>query len=284
MAYDGYAHTVLLTAYDVIDDTVMTAKAIVPELTCKELDSDRRQQELLAMVASINARIPLLYVFNEKVPKWLADAPEHKILDEVKAIRNETSKKESSIRRTQLVEAISQPLFDFIAESAEALVGTSFGSQFVSEVLIGGVGEKDAAINAIAAVVQSENKEAISHPTANRLLKTLVQGGRFDSKTKMIQPCEPPLDFANKLFKLLSESEQLKDFATGSNVWSIVAMLESSTFAQKDELLAFLKTVKGDLEAPKDDSTVSGGSKVLLQKIGSGSAEIAKSKKAKKQK
>lgn len=46
LAFDLYGHCILLTAFDVIDDTVMTAKAILPELLCKDLGEEERGRNL----------------------------------------------------------------------------------------------------------------------------------------------------------------------------------------------------------------------------------------------
>ena len=122
MATDPYAHMVLLAAYEVIDDTVMTAKAIVPELVGKDLDSEARDQELLGLATHINGRIPLLYLMAEEPPKWLLDTPDYETVKEGRDIRTTTSKKDPSTRRMELNKAISQPLLDLIATKAKSLV------------------------------------------------------------------------------------------------------------------------------------------------------------------
>ncbi|KAK4906496.1 Pumilio y domain member 6, partial [Elasticomyces elasticus] len=156
LAADPSGHLVLLTAYECVDDTVMTAKALFGELTSKDLSAEERDQELLAQASNINARMPLLFLMAKagESPKWLCDTVENEILAEVRMIRKETSKKDPETRRVELNKAISQPMLDHVASQALALLATSFGCQFIGEVLLGAIGEKDAAVTAVAEVAR----------------------------------------------------------------------------------------------------------------------------------
>lgn len=275
MAMDAYAHLVLLAAFDVIDDTVMTAKAIIPELVGKDLDAEARDQELLGLATHISGRIPLLCLMaaEGESPKWLLDQADHDIIKDIHDIRKTTSKKDPETRRMELNKTISQPLLDFIADHAEALVQTSYGCQFIGEVLIGGTGDKEAALKAMGSLATHESaNELLTTPHAGRLFKTLVQGGRFDPKTQSVTPADPALEFAGLLYNLLKEEVQdgLLSWATGPNSWSVVAMLENDAFEHKDELIAYLKKHKADLAAPKEDKAAGAGTKVLLKQISAG--------------
>ena len=286
MAADMWAHVVLLVAYEVIDDTVMTAKAIFSELTGKDLDKEAREQDLLGLASSINGRMPLLYVMAEQPPKWLLDAPDHDIIKEIREIRKETSKKDPPTRRLELNRALTQPLLDFITSQAESLLQSSYGCQFLGEVLIGGVGEKDAALDVLTSLAVSDSlQEAVNTPHAGRVFKMLVQGGRFDPVTKTVVPAEPPLNFSNKLYDTLAaQDDGLLAWATSPNSWSIVAMVESEGFEHKDALVKYLNSHKAELEAPKDNAAANSGTKVLLEKIGTAShAPTTTNKKSRRQ-
>ncbi|KAK5073985.1 Pumilio y domain member 6 [Lithohypha guttulata] len=275
MAADTWAHIVLLAAYEVIDDTVMTAKAIFPELTSKDLDSEAQQQETMNMALNINARIPLLYLMAEDSPKWLLDTADHEMLKEIRQIRKETSKKDPSTRRTELNKVLSQPLLDFIASQAETLLQSSYGCQFIGEVLLGAIGDKQASLNTLSSLaIEEHTAETLVTPHAGRLYKTLVQGGRFDPVTKTVTPSDPPLGFGNLLFDTLSShsDDTLLSWATSSNSWSLVAMLENEQFEHKEDLVKYLQTHAGDLQSPKEDGAANAGTKVLLERIG-GSVE-----------
>jgi len=268
MAADAFAHQVLLAAYEVIDDTVMTAKSIIPELVSKDLDSETRDQELLGLATHINGRIPLIFLMSEEAPKWLLDAPDQEMLKDVREIRTNTSKKDPPTRQAELNKIISQPLLDFIASQAGTLITSSYGCQFVGEVLIGGIGDKEKALQAITALVSVENaQELLTTPHAGRLLKMLVQGGRFDAATKSVTPADPPLTFDELLYDTVKNN--LLSWASGPNSWTIVAMLEKEEFTHKDELLTYLRKHQSELEVPKEDKAADAGTKVLLEKISS---------------
>jgi len=273
MATDVNAHLVLLAAFELVDDTVMTAKAIIPELFGKELDAEARNQDLLGLSTHINGRKPLLYLMaaENESPKWLLDTFDHEMLKEIREIRKSTSKKDPETRRVELNKAISQPLLDFLASQAEALVQTSYGCQFIGEVLTGAVGEKSKALETISSLAATEGAtELLTTPHAGRLFKMLVQGGRFNPATKTVTPTDPPLQFAELLYTSLKEDveNRLLTWATGPNSWSLVAMLENATFEYKGELTAYLAKHKAELAVSTDDKAAGAGTKVLLEKIG----------------
>ena len=60
MSGDQHAHTVILTAYDVIDDTKMVAKAIFPELLGEDVES--RTMNVVAAANNTEARKTVLYL------------------------------------------------------------------------------------------------------------------------------------------------------------------------------------------------------------------------------
>lgn len=273
MAGDLHGHMVLLAAYEVVDDTKLTSKMIFPELLNQGSAEEARNEELLYQVTDLTARIPILYLFAGDKVKWLLPEGDHEILKEIREIRKETSKKDPSIRRQELIKAASPTLLDFIAASAESLIETSFGCQFMSEVLFDADGDKQKALSAVAIAAKSKS-ETKDSAFVGRMLKSLVQGGRFNSATKTVEKMQPPLNFHSLLY------EQIKDetmtWATGSNTFVVVALVESDEFDKKDELIKTLKKNKKALEKAAADSGADGkkkagptssGAKLLLEKI-----------------
>ncbi|OAP60854.1 hypothetical protein AYL99_05856 [Fonsecaea erecta] len=281
LANDQYGHNVLLTAYEVVDDTVMTSKTIFPELLSKDLESDAREQELLAQVEHLTARTPLLYLMSPDAPKWLITNETAALISEVRDIRKETSKKDPETRRIELVKNIAQPLLDLIANQARYLAQSTFGCQFITETVFGcaGVSDVQAALSAIAdvaaeAVKEKEQEEEkgkiLETPAVGRMLKALVQGGRFNKATNSIQLVDPPLKFGELLFqKIQSEGgqEEIVAWANGPNSFVVVAMLEAENFDMKDELMEVLRKQKQNLD--KENR----GAALILEKIGSGGGE-----------
>ena len=268
LAGDVYGHLVLLAAYDVIDDTVMTAKAIFPELLGEDLRIEERQEQLLAQVDHLSARVPLLYLLVPGRPKWLLSDYDAMVLDETWSIRSTTSKKDEKTRRNELVRAISQPLLDLIVSKADVLVTSSFGCQFLTEVIFGAEGEKEAALKTLASLAE-EKPEVFNTPHAGRLLKTLVQGGRFNKETKSVEPLDKALGFENILYGCIKH--EIMSWAIGPNAFVIVAMLESGHFLDPDGLLQTLTKHRTQLEvasAQKSDGEKGNpGARILVEKI-----------------
>ncbi|KAH2529633.1 hypothetical protein KXW40_009147 [Aspergillus fumigatus] len=274
MAADLHGHMVLLAAYEVIDDTKLTSKLIFPELLNQGMEEEARTEELLYQVNDLTARIPILFPFAGDRVKWLVPEVDQEVLKEIREIRKETSKKEPAVRRRELVKAASPTLLSFIAARAESLLETSFGCQFIAEVLFDADGDKMPALSAVAsaAKVKSDMKDS---PFFGRLLKSLVQGGRFNPAEKVVEKVQPPLNFHALLYEQIKD--EIMTWATGPNTFVVVALTESDEFAKKDELLKTLKKGKKALEqaaaeSGKDEKKkkagpTSSGAKLLLEKI-----------------
>lgn len=283
LAGDVNGLAVILTIYEVVDDTKLSAKSVFPELLNQGMSESERNEELFLQVNDLTARIPILYLFAGSRTKWLLTDTVEKLLAEIRQIRGETSKKDPEIRRQELIKAASPTLLEFIAASAESLVETSFGCQFITEVLLSADGSKTEALSAVAATAQSK-PEAMETPAAGRMLKSLVQGGRFNSKTGAVDRVEPALNFHDLLYEQIGDD--VMAWATGSNPFVVLSLVESPDFEKKDELM---KTLKKNVKALKKATSTpaadvkegdgkkkakgkphptSSGAKLLLEKIG----------------
>lgn len=281
MAYDTCGHQVLLTIYDVVDDTVLISKSIFPELTGKDSSSEDQNQALLVSAIDLNARIALLYPFSG-ISKSILLKEDLALLDEIHRIRTTTSKKDPEVRRKELVASLSPSLLSFIAANAEALVATSFGCQFITEVLLGAIGDdRSAPLAAIAALAAHDNTPVdLTSPAAGRMLKTLVLGGRFNSVTKSIDRVVPPLGFHDILYTSISD-DRVIDWATGENSFIVVGLLEAEGFTHVRKLKATLKKRRNKLLAAanchdeiKKDATPLKGKKAAIATEGNRGAQL----------
>lgn len=274
MAGDLHGHTVLLAAYEVVDDTKLTAKMIFTELLNQGSADEARNEELMYQVNDLTGRIPVLLPFAGDRAKWLLTETDQEVLKEVREIRQETSKKDPAVRRQELVKAASPTLLDLIAARAESLLETSFGCQFVAEVLFDSDGDKKAALTAVAAAAKSK-ADVKDSPFVGRMLKSLVQGGRFNSAEKKVEKAQPTLNFHSFFYEQIQD--ELDSWATGSNPFVIVALVESDEFEKKDQVLKTLKKNKKALEQAASETAGSGkgkkagptssGATLLLEKI-----------------
>ncbi|KAH7095827.1 armadillo-type protein [Paraphoma chrysanthemicola] len=254
MAYDVNAHHVLLAALAVTDDTKLSSKSIYGELLPS---NDTLPEKVLNLVNDARARTVLLFPFATDA-KWLLDDNTRERLNEIYAIRQTTSKKDPSLRMQEVAKHIEPQLLNAITARASDFASFTFGLQFMGEVLVGAPevepAKRKEALTEVARLSQSildsslpasagDNK-ASSH--GKNMLKTLVQGGKFDPATKKVVPVEPALGFADLLWDEIKENAI--DWATGQGSFVIVALTEAEGFERKKEVLKALKKDKTRLE------------------------------------
>ncbi|KAK1253165.1 hypothetical protein MKX08_004352 [Trichoderma sp. CBMAI-0020] len=265
MSGDQYGHIVILTAFDVIDDTKLTSKTIFPELLGEK--EEEMAQNVVAAANNANARITLLYLL-EGFSRSLfptSHAYDLEVLKEVHEIRKTTSKKEDENRRKELAALISPSLIAAIEASPSDLTASPFGSQFVADVFLSGIGEKQKALEALAQSVSGSPKQEpkedeiatrphiANTPFGGRMLKSLIQGGRFDKAAGKVKLIDPPLGFSNILYPFIKDS--IMDWATGPSSFVVVALLESEEFTSADELKKTLKKNKKLLQKAAEEPT-----------------------------
>ncbi|KAI1499657.1 armadillo-type protein [Biscogniauxia marginata] len=274
MSTDAHGHLVILVAYDVIDDTVLTSKSIISELIGKTEQDE--VSNIVALANDPNARLTIRYLL-EGPSKALFDAShadDLKVLEEVWKIRKTTSKKDPETRRKELLAALSPPLLEAIASSPLDLISTSFGSQLVTEALLSGVGDKSSALEAVASTAagdpnaQEKTTEEPSDEISNgfppsvhisqashggRMFKTLIAGGHFDKTTRKIIPVDPPLHFADILYPAIKE--HIIAWATGPSSFVVLNLLEADDFSHSNELREILKNNKKALEKGATEET-----------------------------
>lgn len=271
MSGDRNAHAIILTAFDVIDDTVLTTKSILPEILGK--GEDKEAENVVFSVLNPNARIVLRYPFEGTSTTLFP--PSHwsdlGLLKEVHAIRKNTSKKDAEVRRKEVVTAMSPAMLRVIASSAKDLMATSFGCQMITEVLLTAVGDKKEALEAVAATAAGdpnqepeESEDSLApprqHPArdpfAARMYKTLVSGGHYDKASGKVKAADPPLDFANTLHDVIKG--HVVQWATSPGSFVPLGLLEAEDFDQKRkaELIKTLKKNKKLLEKASVEETV----------------------------
>ncbi|KAL8794476.1 MAG: hypothetical protein Q9195_002949 [Heterodermia aff. obscurata] len=264
LAYDIHGHQVLLAAYNVIDDTVLLAKSIFSELVGKEHSSETSQQNLLAATNHLSGRVPLLYPFTGEVKSLLCH-DDQKLLKEVHAIRTITSKKDPEVRRKELVNFLSPPLLFLIEKNAQSLISSNLGCYFMTEVLLSCVGDRKPALGTIANLALDDTgaDSGVHSSDFARLLKSLVQGGRYNQKTKTLDRSDPPLGFHDMLYPKIQA--RVVDWAVGGTSFVILALYEARDFSYNDELGKTLR--KGKKQIVDAAGAGNRGSQLLLQKL-----------------
>ena len=288
VACDANAVHVLLTAYEVVDDTKMVSKLIFPELlAAKATDPGEREAAIVALATHPTGRTAILWPFvsdEGAAPRWLVtpNSLTDTVMKEVKGVKKlaGTSKKQDDVRQKELAQAIvstaDAALLSTIGSRTMELAESPLGCQFIMEVMShAGQGELDdaiakkldAALKAVASIAAGDPEDRhviVGSAAGGRMLKTLAQGGPFDLTTKTTRKV-PWLDgFPNLLWEQISEN--VVKWATGSESFVVLALAENTSFGKKNKLLEKLKRQKKLLQ-----EAVEGGNKgaeMLLGMIG----------------
>ncbi|KAG8533268.1 uncharacterized protein KY384_002051 [Bacidia gigantensis] len=290
MAYDNYAHKVLLTAFDVIDDTVLTSKVILPELLGADEKIELHADTVFDAMKHGNARIPLLYVFAGRSRNLIPPTSHTStldVVDKIQDIRKTTSRKDPEARRSELVKFFSPPLLRLIADQAPEAVTSTYGCQFISEILLANPQcnptDRERALGALVNLTNSaETRELLKQPSARRMLRNLVQGGHYNPQSCTVDYLDPPLGFDEQLYQAIRN--EITEWAVSENSFVVVAMLESASFKHRKELKELLSADKERIEDAARAQVVSktngkvqstkkkkpgekgnGGAKILLQ-------------------
>ena len=267
LAANIYGHQILLAAYDTVDDTVLTSKLIFSELV-----PSPPTETALEMLTNVTHRIPILYLFSGP-QKSLLPPSDLALISELHSLRSEmgTSKKDPDLRRKELLAHISPPLLNLLATHMQQLTESSFGCQAVTEILLSSISnDKTAVLDELSNLIISSPPEFLDPPHVCRMLKSLVQGGRYDPKTRTVKETDPPLDFHNRLFELLEREGKLLEWASSRSLsWSIVAMLESGSFAHGDKLRGMLSAEREVLLKTAEDEEEGGkGARKIVELLG----------------
>jgi pumilio family protein 6 len=252
VARDQYGWQVLVTAYEVVDDTRETLQRIFSELVSYGKTEEKQalqQEKILGLSTNLNGRIALLFPFVGP-EKWLLSKQEQQdFVKRIRELRTTTSKKEPETRRMELVTPLSPAYIDTVAENASTLVKDAFGCQLIAAVLLSAVGDKTAVVEAVANQTDGD-PTTDDHPAkaahAGRLLRALVAGGHYDAKQKKVVVTAPDLKFADALYTRIQE--HVLEWATGDSSFVVVALAEAENFGNRNELLEKLKKGKKALE------------------------------------
>ncbi|KAL9044675.1 MAG: hypothetical protein Q9214_002203 [Letrouitia sp. 1 TL-2023] len=276
LAYDPYGHQILLAAYDIVDDTVQTSKLIFPELISQSAGFDSTSQSLLAMLNDRNARIPLLYLFTSSPSRSLLPEADLSLINEIRVIRPSTSKKDPLVRRKELLAHLSEPMVSLITSHASELVTSAFGCYAITEILLSQTSpasstvDKQPSLQALAAMTSSSQPDELrshmlSSPFVGRMLKSLVQGGKFNSQTRSVEVVEPPLGFGDVLFEVMKKGGVILDWAASPNSFVVVAMMEKEGFEGKQGLKEILR--KGRERLVEEMKGKNKGAEILLEML-----------------
>lgn len=167
---EEYGHLTLLALFDSVDDTVLVQKVIIAEMLPR----------LSEIAENHHGRKVLLYLLAPRLPSYFAP----KIIQQLtQGDGNQHSKKESSVRRNELLSAVSPSLIKFAAENVKTLLFDKALSQLFVAIVHNVEGDVEPAMQSVAKLASKEldviNNEEEDHvfksASGHFAIKQLIQ-------------------------------------------------------------------------------------------------------------
>ncbi|SCU94144.1 LAME_0F06304g1_1 [Lachancea meyersii CBS 8951] len=264
-----HGNTVFVTALMCVDDTVMMFKSFGPAI------KDRLQ----SIVVDKFGRRPFLYILLGLDGKYFSPVVKTELQKYIKLSEN-TSKKPFEQRRKELLNKFAPMYLSTIAKYYDLILEENLGCQFISEVLVNDefyeqLGEQDKArfqevIDTIIAYFKgdiTDEKHPIHRPYSVRLLKSLIQGGKWNAKEKKLEPLRSVQglghDFAQKFYEDIIDETNLLDWINNvDSSFTVVALYESLSKAGDKKLTKDLKKVAKKIDQESNNNK---GARLLVK-------------------
>ncbi|KAJ7025570.1 armadillo-type protein [Mycena alexandri] len=270
MCIDDDAQLVLFTALDVIDDTKLVIKTLIPEMT----------SPAQTLVQTAQGRRALLYLLVPRTRRHFMPA-QIALLAETDEIRAKTSKKTSEVREAEVRAGASEALIKWVKDKGALLLRETAASLVVTEIMLFAEGDKTGAIEtllrAASAAYPCAEEDAphpIDLPHAARLYKTLLQGGHFNRSSGAIEqsPAWDGAVFAVKFVEEVGKEVVVAMCTKGerNGAFVVAELCEALMGKEGDEAKEAREKLKGwfGKEVVKEiEGGETKGKKVLLEKI-----------------
>ncbi|AAS53713.1 AFR342Cp [Eremothecium gossypii ATCC 10895] len=270
-----HGNQVFVTLLMTVDDTVLTFKAFAPAI----------KDKLKELVVDKWARRPFLYILLGLHGKYFSPLVK-KDVERYVALSATTSKKPAEQRKLELLKKFGPLLISCVGDDYAEIMKDNMGCQFIEELLLNDTLYENLSseetlkfqelVDAIATSFKgdiSEEEHPISRPYSARLLKAMIQGGKWNSAQKKLEPLSKVqglgTTFAAKFYQDIIDSSNLLEWIqTPNSSFTIVALYE--TLVQRPEGKQFVKDLKAiSKDIPKDDEGNKGAkllSKLLSEK------------------
>ncbi|XP_023614193.1 pumilio homolog 3 isoform X2 [Myotis lucifugus] len=253
VANGQYSHLVLLAAFDCIDDTKLVKQIIISEII----------SSLSNILNDKYGRKVLLYLLSPRDPA-------HTVREIIEVLQkgdgNAHSKKDTQIRRRELLESISPALLSYLQGHAQEMVLDKSACVLVPCILGAAIGDAQPAMNAVASLAAAElhpggkdgELHIAEHPAGHLVLKWLIEQDK-KMKENGREGC-----FAKTLVEHVG-MKNLKSWA-GVNRGAIIlsGLLQSSDQEVASKVKAGLKSLIPTLQKNKSTSK---GVEMLLEKL-----------------
>lgn len=253
VANGQYSHLVLLAAFDCIDDTKLVKQIIISEII----------SSLTNIINDKYGRKVLLYLLSPRDPAHIV----REIIEVLqKGDGNAHSKKDTEIRRRELLESISPTLLSYLQEHAQEMVLDKSSCVLVPDILGTATGDVQLAMSAIANLAAAElhpggkdgELHVAEHPAGHLVLKWLIEQDK-KMKEHGKEGC-----FAKTLVEHVG-MKNLKSWASVNRGAIILSsLLQSPDQEVANKVKAGLKSLIPTLEKNRNTSK---GIEMLLEKL-----------------
>lgn len=272
MAKNEHGQQVLQVIFMTVDDTTLVSKTFVAEY----------KDKLGIFMTDKFARRPFLYLLSGLSTAFFPP-------DVLKDLRRyvelsaETSKKPENDRRVQNLKPYIGEMFSILTESPEEMLKTSYGAQFVVELLLNkdvdDVAELrapalDAIVGSVAVPIEEES--LITLPHVGRFFRTLIQGGKWNRDAGKVDTVEDvelgysfAVRFATAVFDMGANSEALAQWIASPDAsFVVVGLLDQFKAAPKEApSKKFISSIKKHAKLIKKQGEDNKGAKVLAGAI-----------------
>ncbi|PNF29155.1 hypothetical protein B7P43_G12377 [Cryptotermes secundus] len=225
VAKSEHGHLILLALFDTVDDTVLLKKMLMPEVL----------GDLWSVASDEYGRKVILYLVAHRDPLYFHPT-------EVDMLRKGAAlsciKKDLEVRRSELLDAVSDPLLEAIANDAETWLSNSSIGMVTLAVLKSGKGsELQKAFETIAEYICdvtkkiSEEKQeffVVEHAGTHLMLKKLIQHDKERLRNGEVT-------FSSVLVSKLTEGTLLSWITYNRGCFLLVAMMENRIQSVVDE-------------------------------------------------
>ncbi|KAF8218254.1 armadillo-type protein [Mycena galopus ATCC 62051] len=265
MCLDDDAQMVLFTALDVIDDTKLVVKTLVPEMTAPANTLCQTPQ----------GRRALLYLIVPRTRRHFTPA-QIASLAETDEIRARTSKKTQEIREAEVRAGASDALIKWVKDKGALLLRETGASLVLTEIMLFAEGDKTAANETLlraasAAYPCEDDPHPIDLPHSSRLYKTLLQGGHFNRATSGVEqvPSWDAIAFAQQFVETVGKEVCVAMCTKGecSGCFVIAELCEALTGDGGKDARKTLKGWFGSAVVKDIEAGEAKGKKILLEKI-----------------
>lgn len=224
---------VFITLLMTVDDTVLVSKAFAPSI----------KEELATLIVDKFGRRPFLFLLLGLDGKYFGPNLKKELEKYIKM--SENNKKPFDQRRLELLKRFAPMILSTTNEHYKEILNENIGSQFVADLLVNDevyeqLSEADQKlfaelVDTVAIYFKgdiSDYDHPINKPFSARLLKSLIQNGRYNVKAKKLEPLQKVqglgVPFAQRFYEDIIDSSNLLDWINKpSSSFTIVALYEA---------------------------------------------------------